>query len=232
MSDLEIPHITGAKMFADVFDVSRESLDRLGIYEELLRKWQKIQNLVSQNTMDDIWHRHIADSAQLMEHCGDARVVVDLGSGAGFPGLVLAILFAERGGGEFHLIESHGRKCAFLREVVRQTGLNTRVSGDSASGISVEIHNARIEELGDSAHGFKADLITARALASLSSLLHLAQPFFSKNSRALFLKGRDLETEIKDAQAEQPFHYKIHESRTDRDGQIIEISDFGTVVKR
>lgn len=219
----DMVQIKSQEDFERIFPVSRESLDRLKIYEELLLKWQKVQNLVSPSTLDEIWHRHFADSAQLVPLVGNARTIMDLGSGGGFPALVLAILLAEEGGRSMHLVEANGRKCGFLREVVRQTGLSEM----SACGFSVEIHNARIEEFADSLHGFKADLITARALAPLSALLALAQPFFSTSSRALFLKGRDLESEIEQARRDFSFISHIHDSRTDRGGRIIEISQPG-----
>lgn len=205
------------------FDVSRESVERLKIYEELLVKWQKVQNLVSPTTLDEIWHRHFADSAQLLPYVGSAKTIVDLGSGGGFPALVLAILLAERGETTLHLVEANGRKCGFLREVVRQTGLSSLRD----CGFIVEIHNARIEEFADSRQDFKADLILARALAPLSSLLALAQPFFSKTSRALFLKGREFEAEVKDALRTHSFQVQVHDSLTDLSGRVIEISQLG-----
>src|SRR6476469_8687725 len=137
----EIRQISIPADFAAAFDVSRETLDRLAIYEALLRQWQKAINLVAPSTLDAVWHRHFGDSAQIVRLAPHARSWTDLGSGAGFPGLVVAILLADReqqsspsprGGGEpayvksapgITLIESDSRKCAFLREVARKTGI-------------------------------------------------------------------------------------------------------------
>ncbi len=219
--------INSPKDFQSRFSVSRESVERLEIYHEQLLKWQNIQNLVAPSTLDEVWHRHFADSAQLVPFVGEPKTIIDLGAGAGFPGLVLAILLAEREDLSVHLVESNGRKCGFMREVVRQAGISAKDRAAGACGVSVEIHNARIEEFSESNQAFNADLITARALASLSSLLTLAKPFFSTDSKALFLKGQDLEAEIDDARGVHQFDHQIHLSQTDRTGRIIEISRLG-----
>jgi len=132
--------------------VSRETRERLNTYAELLRKWQRSINLVGPKTLDDLWNRHFVDSAQLLPLIPPtARVLVDFGSGAGFPGLVLAIL----GMAEVHLIESDQRKATFLREVAR------------ATGTPVTVHAKRIEQVTP----FPADIVSARALAPLGDLL-------------------------------------------------------------
>ena len=172
-----------AEMFQRDTNVSRETLSRLESYIELLRKWQKRINLIARGSVDDIWRRHMLDSAQLARLLPDgAGTVTDLGSGAGFPGLVIAIMADVRA----HLIEANTRKTAFLREVARLTGA------------TVEIHNARIEALDP----WPTDVVTARALAPLHELLALAEPFLTVQNGApvcLFLKGARVEEELTQA---------------------------------
>lgn len=155
--------------------VSRETRERLDIYAGLLRKWQRSINLVGPRTIGDLWNRHFTDSAQLLPLIPSAetpttRVLVDFGSGAGFPGLVLAIL----GAGEVHLIESDQRKATFLREVAR------------ATGTPVTVHAKRIEQVAP----FPADVVSARALAPLNDLLGFAAPFLRPDSLCLWLNSR------------------------------------------
>jgi 16S rRNA (guanine527-N7)-methyltransferase len=166
--------------FGDQLGVSRETLERLTIHLELLRRWQPAGNLVGLTTLTDPWRRHILDSAQLAVRVpAAANTLVDLGSGAGFPGMVLALL-GVRG---VHLVESNRRKAQFLREVAR------------ATGAPVTIHAERIERL----QGWPADTLTARALAPLPRLLELAEGFLSSDSVCLFLKGRSVDDELTNA---------------------------------
>jgi 16S rRNA (guanine527-N7)-methyltransferase len=164
--------------FREAFPVSRETLGRLCRYGALLEKWQKKINLVGTGTLCDLWRRHILDSAQLMAPMLALKkgnpVILDLGSGAGFPGMVLAILDA----GEVHLVESNRRKCAFLREVARETET------------TLTIHESRIEDLAPATIPGPADIITARALAHLDRILDHAEPFLKDETVCLFLKGR------------------------------------------
>jgi len=210
--------ISTPEAFAEAFGVSRETLDRLATYEALLKSWQKAVNLVSPATLDDIWHRHFADSAQLLalapEGAREAtRVWVDVGSGAGFPGLVLAILLAERGGGRMVLVESDRRKAAFLGEVARQTG------------VPVEILCQRIEKIATQAKLGPIDVITARALAPLPRLLELAAPLFSANTVALLPKGRDARAEVEEALMVWSFELRLVPSLTDLAGRIAVIGN-------
>ncbi len=162
--------------FQRLTNVSRETLERLEAYVALLKLWNRRINLVGGNTLGDPWRRHILDSAQLLPHVpAKARVLVDLGSGAGLPGLVLAIL----GVPEVHLVESDQRKAVFLREAVRVTGAGAT------------IHAIRAERL-----TLAADVVTARAVAPLPDLLALAEPFLGPRSVALFLKGRTAGEEL------------------------------------
>jgi 16S rRNA (guanine527-N7)-methyltransferase len=168
----------GRAAFAAHTDVSRETLQRFDIYYALLEKWNRRINLIGRKTMTTAWRRHFLDSAQLISHIpADVRTIVDLGSGAGFPGLVMAILRHDL---NFHLVDSDQRKCVFLREVARQTGVN------------VEIHANRIERLTDLA----PDLIVARALAPIADLLVLSQHIAAADTRYLFLKGQDVDVEL------------------------------------
>lgn len=158
--------------------VSRETLDRLIRYAEVLEHWQTRINLIGRGTLKDLWRRHMLDSGQLLPLIPPgARRLIDLGSGAGFPGLVLAIL----GVPEVHLVEADARKCAFLREAVRRVG-----------AVNVTIHNRRIEAM--PAESF--DVVTARALAPLPDLLTLAQRFAGLGTVYLFPRGRGVDEEL------------------------------------
>ena len=163
MPDLEEDRLRALPLLA----VSRETMDRFDLYVGLLQRWQTIKNLVGPGTMSSVWTRHIADSAQLAKFAPDARIWVDIGSGAGFPGLVIAILLADRPGFHMHLVESNGRKVAFLREVARTLAL------------PVTVHDCRIEAA-FSVLPEQIDCLTARALASLKELLEM-QAKLTKN---------------------------------------------------
>jgi 16S rRNA (guanine527-N7)-methyltransferase len=197
--------------FARAFDVSRETTEKLELYARLLAQWQKAVNLVAPATLGDVWQRHFADSAQLLKLAPAAKIWVDLGSGGGFPGLVIAILLANQQKCAVHLVESHGRKCAFLSEAARQTGAPAYV------------HNARIADAASSGAIPSPDVVTARALAPLGELLELALPLFGNASAGLFLKGREAATEIAYARKRWNFDVRIHPSISGEDGQILEI---------
>ena len=207
-----LSHIGSPEAFAREFAVSRETVDRLSIYADLLRQWGKVQDLVAPSTLDDIWHRHISDSAQLWPLLPTgAKTGADLGSGAGFPGLVLAILGRDRQNFKMHLVEASNRKCSFLREVARRCGA------------PVEIECIRIEQLATQSRIGAVEFVTARALAPLASLLGLAKPLLSDTTRALFLKGRDASKEVSEAQKVWRFQSELTASRTDPAGRIVEI---------
>lgn len=191
--------------------VSRETLERCATYLELLSRWQRTINLVGQATLADPWRRHILDSAQLwLLGAKQAKRLVDLGSGAGLPGLILAIL----GVPEVHLIESDRRKASFLREAAR------------ACGVAVEIHARRIEEVPP----LGADMITARALAPLPELLELAERQVQMGTTCLFLKGRQVEVELTLARERWTMQVAREASLSDPDGQVLIISEIGRVV--
>ena len=205
-----IARIDSPESFQRTFEISRETLDRLKTYAQLLVRWQKAINLVAPSTLSDFWHRHFADSAQLWRYRPpEARVWLDIGSGAGFPGLVLAILGAEAGATHHILIESDNRKAAFLREVGRETG------------ITVDILGMRIENPQTCAKVSAVDCITARALAPLPRLLEMSAPYFSPSTLGLFLKGRDVAVEIEQAAESWRFAYELKPSVTDRDARVV-----------
>lgn len=200
----------GADDFRQVSGVSRETLERLRIYEALLRKWQAKINLVGPATLDDAWRRHFLDSAQLFPLLpANAQVVVDLGSGAGFPGLVLAVM----GVPTVHLIESDLRKAAFLREVARETATPAIV------------HVKRIEAVTELA----ADVVTARALAPLRTLLEWASPFIGNKGTALFPKGQNVEQELTDATIYWNMAADRIDSVTDTSGTILRLREIRRV---
>jgi 16S rRNA (guanine527-N7)-methyltransferase len=212
--------INSPSAFAQAFEVSHETLEKLTKYADLLRRWQKAVNLVAPSTLDQIWHRHIADSAQLAALVPpSARTFADIGSGGGFPALVLAIMLdGSRKERPLHmsLIESDGRKGAFLREVIRQTALKT-------SGNAVEILSMRIENSVTQLKVGAVDVVSARACASLDRLFQYAYPLFHADTVALFLKGRDVQREITEAQAHWTFSTRLTPSRTETDATIVEV---------
>lgn len=198
---------------AEEVDVSRETLDRLATYLDLLRRWQRAVNLVGPSTLADPWRRHILDSAQLLQHLPEpVESLVDLGSGAGFPGMVLAIL----GVGGVHLIESDRRKAAFLAEAARITAT------------AVTIHACRIE----SVPRFVADVVTARGLAPLPRLLPLATRFIGPGSVCLFLKGASAASEL--TQSAKSWHMVAETlpSRSDPGGVVLKLREVRRAPRR
>ena len=196
--------------------VSRETLERLDRFVALLLEWQQRTNLIAPSTLPNLWTRHIADSLQLLELAPDARAWVDLGSGGGFPGLVIACALADTPGAHVHLIESHGKKAAFLREAQRLT----------AAPASVEA--MRIEEFVTTFEG-PVDVITARAVSPLKSLFQQTFPLLGKSGAiALFPKGQHAELELCEAR-ESPtaqawaMDATLVPSRTDPAGRIVVI---------
>jgi 16S rRNA (guanine527-N7)-methyltransferase len=184
---------------------------RLAIYAELLLKWQKTINLVSASTLPQIWTRHFADSLQVLAAAPHVAQWVDLGSGAGFPGLVTAIALADTPGAKVHLIDSDQRKCAFLREVSRET---------KSPAI---IHNGRIEDIA-SEISEPIGAVSARALAPLPQLLSYAQVFLEKGALGVFLKGEHAEEELTDLSVRSKYSIVMQKSRTSNSAQLLIVS--------
>jgi len=196
--------------FRRAFNASDHQTERLHIYAALLEKWQGAVNLVAPDTLPIIWQRHFADSAQLLRLIEVPAKCVDFGTGAGFPGMVLAIILADRGC-EMHLVESNARKCAFLRNVARETAT------------PVEIHNARIEEILARGTVTNANVVMARGVAPLTRLIGLSEPLMAAGAAGVFPKGRRADAEVVEARKAWTFELRSHPSVTDSGGQVLEI---------
>ena len=203
----------GPQGFAEIIPVSRETLARLEAYAELLTRWSARINLIGRDTIADLWRRHILDSAQLRAFVPDrARNMIDLGSGAGLPGLVLAII----GVPGVELVEADSRKCAFLREAVRITEA------------LVTLRPCRIEAV--SPH--PVDFVTARACAPLDRLLGLAEPFLAPDSECLFLKGERVGEELTLARKRWTMTPSLHQSRSDPRGVVLRLQQVAREPRR
>ena len=197
--------------------VSRETYEKFCIFHEILIKWQKSINLISKDSIKNIWIRHFLDSAQLFSFIGNIKGnVMDFGSGAGFPGLILAIM----GKKNIHLVESDHKKCVFLQEV------------STLTDVDVTIHNCRIENLSF----IDVDLITSRALAPLNKLINYVEIFVNKSTKEkdqppkmLFLKGKSWKREVSDLNKTKKIKYQDFPSLTDNYGRIIYIDKIDTL---
>lgn len=189
-------------------NVSRETAGKLDLLATELVRWQAIKNLVGPATLSDIWQRHIADSLQLTALAPGPGTWLDIGSGGGFPGLVVAILRTDQGLGTTHLVESNGRKCAFLRHITRLTQVDARV------------HETRIEDfvagLTEPVH-----VVSARAVAPLEKLLTWTNGLLRKGTLGIFPKGQDVDKELRIAATSWDFEAELRPSLTDRDGRIV-----------
>ena len=203
MNDVSTP------LFPDWLNVSRETFGRLLWLEAEVKKWNKAINLIGRSSVEDMWKRHVLDSAQIFELLpNDSRRWADLGSGGGFPGLVIAVLALERAQKlETILVESDGRKAVFLRHVVQELALRATVRSD------------RIEDTPT----IGADVVSARALAPLDTLCWMAFRHLGPNGVALFQKGASYGAELKDCSESWSFDLKIHPSRTDENAVILEV---------
>ena len=190
--------------------VSREIEERLDRYIALLREWQAKTNLVAPSTLPQLWTRHIADSLQLVDLAPSAKRWADLGSGGGFPGVVLACAMAGTPGATVHLVERIAKKAAFLREAIRVT---------TSPGV---VHLAEIGDNVDRITG-PVDCVTARALAPLHQLIGFAEPLMRLGAKALFPKGQDVEAELTEAAKYWNIQPQLHRSRTG-DGWIVELT--------
>ena len=197
--------------FRAVTGVAEGVCDRIGLYLGLLEKWQARINLVGPSTMADPWRRHVLDSAQLLPLLPDRPgPVVDMGAGAGIPGLILAAC----GVSDIHLIESNGRKCTFLREAAR------------LMGTPVTVHAQRVDAV---TLGAPARVVTARALAPLGNLLNHATRFRGPDTRCLFLKGQDVVIELTNAAKSWNMRHWLVDSLSDLSGHIVVVEAFDHV---
>lgn len=202
--------MTGAGDFAGL-DVSRETMGRLQTYASLLERWNPQINLVSKQTIPHLWKRHFVDSIQLYENAPSQSLAwLDMGSGGGFPGMVIAILSAELlPDRRVILLESDQRKCVFLRTVARE------------AGVQLEIINARIEEI----PAINVDVVSARALAPLDMLLRFVKIHGKPGGTGLFPKGRSWRDEVSEAQKHWRFKHTVLPSKTDSEAVILRIED-------
>ncbi len=192
--------------------VSRETEKRLDTFVETLLRWQRTTNLVASSTLPRLWTRHIADSLQLIALAPNARVWVDFGSGGGFPGMAVACALADTPGAMVHLVESNGKKAAFLREAVRVTG------------VPAQVHQQRVEKFAESC-AEPVDVVTARALSPLKTLCDQAFPLIAKGAIGLFPKGQDVDAELTEAAKYWTLQTARVPSKTDPEGAIVVVRD-------
>jgi len=209
---------TAAELAADrahalaLTPVSRETSARLDRFVALLLQWQERTNLIGPATLPHLWTRHVADSLQLLALAPTARVWIDLGTGGGFPGLVIACALAGERGTAVHLIESNGKKVAFLREVVRDLGLPAVVHAERIEHFSLPI-------------GTRVDVITARALAPLKVLFGYVALLLRSGGQALLLKGQDVEAGLTEAAKYWNIQADLVPSKTSQDGRIVVVRE-------
>lgn len=205
-----MPPDYGLGEFVLDFHVSHETQEKLKIYHGILLKWQNAINLISPRSAADAWKRHFADSAQLAAMIPEnIRTITDLGSGAGFPGMVLAILRPDL---EVHLIESDSRKCEFLRTVSRETGAKAKINNERVEAVIAEL---------------KPDLITARGFAPLREIISMCLPLMLEKPGAvmILLKGANAQNEIDEARKAYQFNLNSMEAKTGEGGRILIIKD-------
>jgi 16S rRNA (guanine527-N7)-methyltransferase len=190
------------------FHVSRETSERLTRFVELLLDRQRTTNLIAASTIPTVWTRHVADSLQLLPLAPEARRWVDLGSGGGFPGVVIACALADAPGAHVHLVESVGKKAAFLREAIE------------ATGVPATIHHGRIEDIAPRLVG-AVEIVTARAVAPLKDLLTMIAPFVKRGAQGLLLKGQDVDAELTQAAKYWTIEHTAVPSRTSPTGRIM-----------
>jgi len=214
MAAIQQPNITSVDLAADraraleLIPVSRETAAKLdGLVDHLLRVAPHL-NLIARSTLPQVWTRHVADCLQLLPLAPDANCWIDLGSGAGFPGLVIACALAGRAGATVHLVESIGKKAAFLREAV------------NLLQVRAVVHAVRIEDFGKN-FAMRPDVVTARALAPLDELLKLAQPLLKTGAQGLFPKGQDVEGELTRASKYWNIDAELVPSKTSPQGRIV-----------
>ena len=198
------------------YNVSRETKDRLVAFVSVLQEWNSKINLVSKNSMAEVWQRHVLDSLQLINFLpADIKHLVDIGSGAGFPGVILAIALMEKQPkAKVTLVESIGKKTVYLKDVCSRIGL-----------VNTVVENQRIENMSFGA----IDVITARAVAALEVLCGYCAPISGKKTKMLFLKGKSYADEMAVSQQKWKYDYHIHENMYSTDGVILELSNLRKV---
>jgi len=204
----------GRDAFAQAVGASHEAMADMQAYLDLLTTWNTRMNLVGPSALASFWRRHAYDSAQLLALAPQARIWADLGSGAGLPGLVLAILMKDKPGAQVHLVESMAKRTRFLAEVV------------SSLNLPATVHTSRAESL---APPKGLEVVTARACAPLPKLLDFAFPYVRSGATALFLKGKDVEQELTDARQGWTFQSVLHTSLSDPSGRVIQIQKVARV---
>lgn len=195
-----------AEDFRRLAGASDDQIADLERFRDLLAEGNAVMNLVGPASLPDFWNRHAWDSAQLLALAPTARTWADLGAGAGFPGLVLAILLKGVSGATVHLVESMAKRCRFLDQVV------------GALDLPAEIHNARAEDT-----SLAVDIVTARACAPMTRLLGFARPCLARGARGLFLKGQDVVSELAEARKTWAFESRLIPSRSDPRGRIVDV---------
>jgi 16S rRNA (guanine527-N7)-methyltransferase len=208
------PHVTDARTFAAATGATPAQIADLSRFLEMLTAGNAVMNLIGPATLPDFWNRHAWDSAQLLQIAPEARTWADLGAGAGFPGLVLAILGKGRPGVRIHLVESMAKRCRFLAEVV------------TALDLPATVHHARAENL-----RLAVDIVTARACAPLYRLLGYARPYLQAGAQGIFLKGQDVASDLEEATRYWDFEADIVPSLSDERGRIVRVRRLGRARK-
>lgn len=211
MSDAPAPPevvvaVQDAAQFQALISATDGQMADLERFRQMLEAGNEVMNLVGPATLPDFWNRHAWDSAQLLRLAPGALTWADLGAGAGFPGLVLAILLKDTPGAKVHLVESMAKRCRFLGQVASELALPT------------EIHNVRAEDL-----SLSVDIVTARACAPMTRLFGYARPYFKRRARGLFLKGQDVVSELDEASKSWTFKVRLIPSLSDARGQIVDV---------
>ncbi len=207
--------LVDAAAFQASYNAAPAQMADLETFVRRLTETNAVMNLVGPDSLPDVWNRHIWDSAQLIEMKPDANTWADLGAGAGFPGLVLAILLKDRADSHVWLIDSLGKRCRFLQEVV------------DALSLRATVVNGRAEE-----QRIKVDVVTARALAPMERLLAYAQPYLQRGAQGLFLKGEKAEAELIEARKVWQFDSDLSVSRSDPRGRIVSVRSLRRVPQR
>lgn len=203
---IEEKQLKAIRQIEKFYPISDEQIKKLESFISILISYNQEYNLIGKSTIDDIWHRHILDSAQLLQYIDNKDLpIVDFGSGAGFPAIVLSILGVK----EIHLVEKSFRKCEFLK-------LAAKISSNK-----IVIHQKKVEEI----KNLKFGVVVSRAFAPLNKLLAFVKPFLNQTSYCIFLKGKSVQMEIMVAKKENTFKYASFPSLTSEDGKVLVINN-------